>query len=207
MIGSPTRKALDNRLRRVHAAVLEFRRTLDIPRPHDLLFIALRDKQAQLWKRLEPRLARIKADAAQGCTPSLRWIEAHLEELGYVLARGELLEQSLHAKQAQSAEAMAECTARVKQAQRERDAYLAAVAARDPAPMPTRRPAPRVILQYTRVDPVRAATAIPEAASTPPSCDYGVGSEAWLRELEVVRRGGMPPTVGASRAEDVIPRK
>lgn len=207
MIGSPTRKSLENRLRRVHAAVLEFRRALETECSHEFLLLTLKDKQLQLWRRLGPRLARIQADATQGCDPSLRWIGGHLDELGYVLAHGELLERSVRATETQSAEAAAAWEARRKQAQRERDAYQLAANSRELAATLTKCAPPRAILQHTEVARLRRDSLRQEAASTPPPCEHGVGSEAWRQELERVRQQGMPKFAGVSRSEDVIPRK
>lgn len=206
MTGSPKRKSLENRLRRVRVAVIDFRQAMDTPRPHDLLLIALRDKQERLWKHLEPRLSRIQADATKGCTRSLHWIRDHVDELGYVLARAEILKRTNVDAMHRSAKEASEYAARIKQAHQERDDWLAKTVSRSSVAGPVRPALPRVTIQRTTGDPMRTPVSFP-TASTPPSCDHGVASEAWVRELEGVRRGGMPATVGASRTEDVIPRK
>jgi hypothetical protein len=105
------------------------------------------------------------------------------------------------------AEETADYGMRLAQARQDRDAWVARAINRPPDEKATQYAPPRVTLQRPKVAHAAVEPNRPEIASTPPSCDYGVGSEAWLRELERVRQQGVPAFAGASRSEDVIPRK
>ncbi|MDR7070614.1 hypothetical protein J2X02_003479 [Pseudoxanthomonas japonensis] len=109
--------------------------------------------------------------------------------------------------QAQCAEALAECTARQGEARRARANYQATVRARASAPSLSRAPRPVVVLQRSQTGPKLTPAASLGVASTVPSCAPDVGSEAWRRELELVRRGSAPVFAGVSSSEDVIPRR
>lgn len=120
-----SRKALTGRLRHTLLATREFHRAIG-ESSNWLTAPLLRDRQVRLWFRLRPRLERIQREAAEGCPVSLDWLEKHLEDLGYVLAQGELLEVAHRELVAKSAEEAARYEERLKAFRRERDAYQAA---------------------------------------------------------------------------------
>lgn len=120
-----SRKAVAGRLRHTLLATREFHRALGEPSSW-LIAPLLRDRQVRLWLRLRPRLERIQREAADGCLVSLGWLQKHLEDLGYVLAQGELLEVAHRELVARSAEEAARDEERLKVFRRERDAYQAA---------------------------------------------------------------------------------
>ncbi len=196
----------------------KFRLELDRVPPSDIFKQTLVCHQASLWGRLKPRLDRIQREAANGCRGSLEWIECHLEKLGYILARGELLELEMVRRQELAAAAEVSRAARRDEFEQARREYEASRTDADrEAEMAERQAHIELITEAINASRIAARerlknrprnVLLPTRSAPPsPSCEVVVGSESWLRELEIVRRGSELRTVGPSRAEDVIPRK